>query len=115
MDLKIGSHTHSNQHENLKTLYQAAETGKLTEETIQTAYDRVISLKDNYLSWDDITFEGDLSPSFDSESHKRRAMNIYKQGVTVVKNEDIIPVSEKDKVLVIYPDEQQNMLIEDYQ
>lgn len=115
IDLIMVSHTHSVQHETLKTVYQAVETGKLTEETIQTAYDRVISLKDNYLSWDDITFEGDLSPSFDSESHKRRAMNIYKQGVTVVKNEDVLPVSEKDKVLVIYPEEQQNMLVEDQQ
>src|SRR5690625_6816892 len=42
-------------------------------------------------------------------------MNIYKQGVTVVKNEDVLPVSEKDKVLVIYPEEQQNMLVEDQQ
>src|SRR5690625_7888838 len=76
IDLIMVSHTPSVQHETLKTVYQAVETGKLTEETIQTAYDGVISLKDNYLSWDDITFDGYLSPYFDSESHSSRSSTI---------------------------------------
>lgn len=118
VDLIMVSHLEQPQYETLKEVEAAVESGEVTEETLNEAYNRVMNLKNNYLSWDDIPLEGELtiSSEFGSEQHENEAREIYKQGITIVKNEQsLIPLSLKDaqKVLVVYPENSYALLVED--
>jgi beta-N-acetylhexosaminidase len=118
VDLIMVSHLQSRQYETLSLVEAAVQSGEIAEEVIDSAYQRVMNLKDKYLSWEEIPLEGSVEvPSVvGSKLHEVEAREIYKQGITIVKNEGaLIPLrlKETDRILVAYPENSYAMQVED--
>lgn len=129
VDLVMVSHTIELQREAAETVFKAAVEGEIPQTILAKAYERVQKLKERYLSWDDIqqniseinlesgTVKKDTQyPVFiDGFMHEELASEIYSQGVTLYRNENIIPVSNTgtERVLVIYPQGGSNSIAED--
>lgn len=116
VDLIMISHSYDIQKEAIELIVKAVESGDLDEKVIDEAVERVIKLKQNYLSWNDIAedFNKVIVPDVvGCKEHHAKAIEIYRNGVTIVKNENIFPVSPNDKVLVIYPKSSSILLVED--
>lgn len=85
-----------------------------------SAEERIQALKDRYLSWNDIPTGSGMvlrpPETVGSLQHKLLAREIYKQGVTLYKNEQrLVPVSCSPgwKVLVIHPGGRNIVQVED--
>jgi beta-N-acetylhexosaminidase len=117
VDLIMVSHLQSRQYETLSLLEKAVQAGEIAKEILQDAYNRVMELKDKYLSWEDILLDrADILKEVGSKLHEVEAYEIYKQGTTIVKNErDLIPleVKDNDRILVVYPKNSYAMQVED--
>jgi beta-N-acetylhexosaminidase len=118
VDLIMVSHLQSRQYDTLNLVEAAVKSGELSEDVIDSAYRRVMALKDNYLSWDDLSLNGtEAVPAVvGSKLHEREAREIYKQGITIVKNEgEFLPLQleETDSILVVSPVNSNAMLVED--
>ena len=117
VDLIMISHLQSRQYEALNVVKDAVNSGEVSEELIDDAYNRVMTLKDNYLNWDDILLDADLEVSsvVGSKLHEMEAYEIYKQGITVVKNENMLPfvLDESERIMVVYPENSYAMQVED--
>ena len=117
VDLIMVSHLHTRHFETLKEILTAIESGEITEETVDAAFNRVIRLKEKYLSWDEINLNHiEVSPEAGSINHELEALEVYQQGVTVVKNEGSLlplPLHEDHRVLVVYPENNIRMQVED--
>ncbi|WP_217589353.1 beta-N-acetylhexosaminidase [Lentibacillus saliphilus] len=118
VDLIMVSHLQSRQYETMDQIERAVISGEIKENTLNEAFNRVMQLKKKYLSWEDISFESHLSKSTNlkSKHHEAEATEIYKQGITVVKNEHkLLPlnIQPEDKVLVLYPENKYAMQVED--
>lgn len=118
VDLIMVSHLHTRHFETLKEIETAVETGEIDGATIEAACQRVMKLKEKYLKWEDVSLEGELtvSPEVGCLQHELEAAEIYRQGVTVVKNEgNILPLpQDRDhRVLVVYPENNVKMQVED--
>lgn len=109
IDLVMISHTYELQKGAIEAIITGVTKGGISEAEIESAYNRVQALKDLYLSWEDIQNDLgslQLSDAVGGRSHKKLAQEIYRQGVTLYRNESaVIPVSnaQSGKVLVIYP------------
>jgi len=116
IDLVMISHTYSIQKEAIELVMKAVETGEIEEKTINEAYDRVLNLKRKYLSWNNFSEDSKITvPSVvGCQEHKDKAMEIYKHGVTIVKNEGVLPLSKDEEILVIYPDSVVYFGVEDF-
>lgn len=117
-DLIMVSHTHTVQHETLSEIEKALQTEELTIDMIDEAYKRIMTLKEKYLSWDEIPFDKDLkvADEFGHHTHKKKALQIYRQGITITKNEEsVLPLQlhENDRLLIVYPENKYATLIED--
>lgn len=117
VDLVMVSHQYDKQRETIETVLSAIESGRLDEKIIDAALDRVSKLKEKYLSWDttpvnEIVTVPDVVGSLE---HEKLVEEIYRQGVTIVKNDGSLPlpISEQHKVLVIVPDNNSKMQVED--
>lgn len=117
VDLIMVSHLHTRHFETLNEILGAIESGEIEEKTINDAYERVMKLKEKYLIWEDIQLEGTLSvsPEVGCLQHEFEALEVYRQGVTIVKNNDTLPLPNTDehKVLVVYPENNAKMQVED--
>ncbi len=118
VDLIMISHSYGPQMQSLNAVIQAVETGEISQERIQTAFDRVAKLKDKYLDWNDIQLHQDIKVPevVGCKEHDEIVTEIYRQGVTIVKNEDsILPLSPdaNHRVLLVYPENNSTMAVED--
>lgn len=118
VDLVMVSHTFASQVDTMNEILNAIDSGEIEESTIDEAYKRVCKLKDKYLKWDDIQLNGELivSPEVGSKQHEDIALDIYRQGVTIVKNEkNILPLPKNSdhRILVVYPENNANTQVED--
>ncbi|WP_010094239.1 beta-N-acetylhexosaminidase [Ornithinibacillus scapharcae] len=117
VDLIMVSHLQTRQYETLFQVEEAIHTGEIAEETILQAYQRVADLKDKYLSWDDITLDSPLHVSKDvgSKHHELEAYEFYKQGITIVHNDNMLPLTlkESDPLLVVYPRDSYALQVKD--
>ncbi len=118
VDLIMVSHRHHLQKESIELIVKAVESGEIEEKVIDDAYERVMKLKGRYLKWDDIPLhekEIVVPEVVGSEKHKQQALRIFLQGVTVVKSDNVLPLSnsKEHNVLVIYPENTSIMQVED--
>lgn len=115
VDLVMVSHTYPTQRDTLERVIEAAEAGEITEEVLDAALERVANLKDRYLSWDDLSLENAKVPeSVGSVEHKELAKRVYEQGVTMVRSGNaLLPLSTEEKVLLVYPENNSTMVVED--
>ncbi|ADU31948.1 beta-N-acetylhexosaminidase [Evansella cellulosilytica] len=116
VDLVMISHIANRQIGALKEVSTAVSNGELDMSLIEQAFERVMKLKEKYLSWEDIQLEGEITvpPIIASDKHKKLAEAVYTDSVTIVKNEGILPlnVNGNDKILVVEP-EYNNTIVED--
>ncbi len=120
-DLVMISHTYDLQKGAAIALANAVTEGGISETALKSACERVQKLKDRYLSWKDIGNDLNslrLPEEVGGQRHKKLAQEIYRQGVTLYRNEEAaVPVSKASsgKVLVIYPAEGNMLQVEDVQ
>lgn len=111
VDLIMVSHLHHLQKETIDAIVTAVESGEIDEAQIEAAVARVTRLKEKYCSWEEIG--SDEVPSFvGGKEHQQLAHDIYKQGITIVKNNGILPLKNK-RVLVVYSENKYTMQVED--
>ncbi|WP_099360823.1 beta-N-acetylhexosaminidase [Fredinandcohnia onubensis] len=111
VDLIMVSHLHHLQKETIDAIVAAVESGEIDEAQIEEAVARVTRLKEKYCSWKEIG--SDEVPSFvGGKEHQQLAHDIYKQGITIVKNNGILPLKNK-RVLVVYSENKYTMQVED--
>jgi beta-N-acetylhexosaminidase len=119
VDLVMISHLHNLQKDAIEAVVQAVESGEIEEGMIDAAYQRVHRLKEKYLTWDDIPLGQErieLPAVIGCKEHQQQAEEVFRQGVTIVKNEgNILPLSaDKDhRVLVVYPTNSYLTMVED--
>ena len=117
VDLVMVSHTKEKQLGVIREISRAIENGEMDEAVIDAANQRIAKLKQKYLSWKDATSMNHekVSALVGSDLHKKIAHDVYRESVTIVKNESVIPVDldEKQRILVICPDNGTTMQVED--
>lgn len=117
IDLVMVSHRHNLQKDTINEIVAAVEAGEIDESIIEAAFGRVQRLKDKYLSWDELNLENNASvPAVvGCPEHEELASEIYKQGITIVKNNNILPLDPNggQKVLVVYSENKYTMQVED--
>lgn len=118
IDLIMVSHLHARQYDTLSKIKSAVSSGEISTEMIDLAYERVTTLKERYLTWDNISFdeEVDVAMLIPKKQHDQLALDMYKQGITIVKNEGaLLPLTsnEQNKVLVVYVENRSITLAED--
>ncbi|MGE8204913.1 beta-N-acetylhexosaminidase [Heyndrickxia sp. NPDC080065] len=118
VDLVMISHSYSPQVNSMEAVIHAVETGEIELETIDSSLNRVAKLKEKYLSWNDIQFyeEIEVPEVVGCEEHDEMVNEVYRQGVTIVKNDqDILPLSTDafHRVLIVYPENNSKLGVED--
>jgi len=112
-DMVMVSHTYEKQAETLEKVNEALEEGQIDTKSLTQSIERINRLKEKYLSWNKaLNPESILVVS--NENHSACAEQIYKEGITLVKNEhQILPLSTTDKVLFIYSERLLSAKVED--
>jgi beta-N-acetylhexosaminidase len=117
VDLIMISHTYSLQAAALEEIFKAVESGELEETVIDEAYNRVIKLKEKYLSFESLHLNGEgiVPEVVGCKEHWELAERVCRQGVTVVKNDGILPLSNETekRILILYPDNSSPLQVED--
>ncbi|QOR67042.1 beta-N-acetylhexosaminidase [Cytobacillus suaedae] len=108
VDLIMVSHLPNLQKDSIAAIEKAVENGEISIEQIDAALERVLKLKSRYLSWDDIANslnEVIVPEVVGCARHQQMAEKAFRHGITIVKNEGILPLSTESikKVLVMYP------------
>lgn len=102
VDVVMISHTHELQKEAIRHLANRVEEGIIPLESIEVSYKRVMALKDKYLSWDAIDNNQRLQPIVGCKEHLALAKEAFRAGITICKNDGILPLSlDDDKLLFI--------------
>lgn len=119
IDLIMVSHLPDIQKDTIEEIVQAVQSGEIEESVIDEAYERVKRLKAKYLSWDDISPDQEsvqVSAVVGCEEHQQQAEEVFRQGITIVKDkQNILPLSssKEHRVLVIFPTNSYLTLVED--
>ncbi|MBS4207919.1 beta-N-acetylhexosaminidase [Bacillus sp. FJAT-50079] len=117
VDFVMISHTYEKQVGAIMEISKSIANGEIGEGIIDKAVERIKRLKEKYTSWEDIIFKEELVvPAFvGSEKHEKLAYDVYKESVTIVQNNGILPlpVKEHNRILVIHPDNGTTMQVED--
>ena len=119
VDLVMVSHTYEFQKASIEAVIHAVNTGEISLQIIDDAVERIHTLKNQYLSWNDIPQEegGVPVPSVvGCEDHQKLAEEMYRQGISIIKNDShTIPLSSaaEHRVLVVYPKNSVTVLVED--
>ncbi|WP_026691311.1 glycoside hydrolase family 3 protein [Alteribacter aurantiacus] len=115
-DLVMISNLKAEQYKTLKTIQTAVKNGTISEQVINEAWKRIDHLKQKYLRWEDVhTEESRIKvPSVvGCKAHQILAQEAMAAGVTIVKNDGILPLSPAEKTLVIYPENGYLTMVED--
>ena len=115
VDIVMVSHRHHLQKDTIEAIIAAVEASEIPSFKLLEAVGRVKRLKDKYVSWDELNLNKDpqVPAVVGSEEHIQIANEIYKQGITIVKNNGILPLTKNQKTLVIYSENTYTMQAED--
>ncbi|MDR4890334.1 beta-N-acetylhexosaminidase [Fredinandcohnia sp. QZ13] len=111
VDLIMVSHLHHLQKETIDAIVAAVESGEIDDAQIEAAVTRVTRLKEKYCSWDEVG-SSQVPSIVGGKEHQQLAHDIYKQGITIEKNNEILPLKDK-RVLVVYCENKYTMQVED--
>lgn len=114
-DLIMISHSYDLQKKAIDRIVDAVSTGELSENTIDNAVQRIVTLKRRYLDWSSLLVQNIESlKQVGSEEHRDLAMGTYRKGVTLIKNDGLLPLNSNNKrILVIYPENKIYTLVEE--
>lgn len=107
-DLVLVSHTLSEQIAAIEYVYEAVESGRLSEERIDASVQRILALKEKRIGnpagvtaqeQDALPFP--LTPEYESEALLRR---VAESSVTLVRDSGNLPLEQDKPVLVIWPE-----------
>lgn len=112
VDLIMVSHTLEVQLSTIKEIENALTNGVLKEENLEASLNRINKLKEKYLSWETTPFNSEFM-SLGSEKHRQLAERVFQESVTIVKNENLLPLKTNQKILVINPVNQNIYGVED--
>lgn len=103
-DIVMISHTLKRQKGALEEVMRAVESGELDQAALTASARRIRNLKNTYLHWDNINFNHSQAlNAVGSKAHEELSYNVYRECVTLVKNEGILPLTGKN-VLVLTPE-----------
>jgi beta-N-acetylhexosaminidase len=105
VDLVLVSHTYARQRGSSAAIQMALQTSELSPEMVRLAAERVLTLKDRFLSWDSL-LAAPVPEWVGGPSHQHLRDQAYEQSTTQVRNEDaLLPLrlEQAEKVLVISP------------
>lgn len=111
VDLIMVSHLHHLQKETIDAIVAAVQSGEVDDAQIEAAVTRVTRLKEKYCSWDEVG-SSQVPSIVGGKEHQQLAHDIYRQGITIVKYNEILPLKDK-RVLVIYSENKYTMQVED--
>jgi beta-N-acetylhexosaminidase len=100
IDLVLISHSYARQQESIEAVYESLHTGELRPETINLAAQRVLDLKQRYLSWATV-------PATRQEVNSRQqelTNQLYRRSTTLVRDEGrLLPLDldESMRILVV--------------
>jgi beta-N-acetylhexosaminidase len=111
VDMIIVSHQPDLQREVISAVSEAVRQGEISETRFKAALERVQRLKRKYLFWQDVPSEESLeerSSIIGCEEYHQMAEDVYRKGVTIVKNEGhLLPLkrNQNERILVVYPEQ----------
>jgi beta-N-acetylhexosaminidase len=115
IDLALISHTYIRQRGAIEAIQSAVQTGELSPEAVRQATERVLRLKDRFLSWDDLAV-APVPEWVGGASHQRLRDRAYELSTTLVRNEDaLLPLhlDPTERLLVISPQKESFTKVED--
>jgi len=107
IDLVLVSHTYERQRGSLAAIQAAIQAGQLSRETLHLAAERVLRLKERYLSWD-TAMPSSLSVEVGGEEHRQLSERAYALSTTLVRNDEhLLPLHLQpgEQILILYPQE----------
>lgn len=118
VDVVMISHTPSLQKQAIEKIVEAVENNELPIERIDEAYQRVRRLKERYVSWEqtNVDVEKVSIPDYvGSQEHRELAKQITQKGVTIVKDEQLLPLdnSKSHRVCVLIQENTYLTMVED--
>ncbi|MDQ0340874.1 beta-N-acetylhexosaminidase [Caldalkalibacillus uzonensis] len=117
VDLIMISHSYALQLQAMERLRMALHNGEIDAERIRASIRRIKRLKEQYLRWeqsiDDSFSPVDVSVVVGCAEHRRLAMDVYRQGITIVKGQEQLPLDPSAKMLILYPEQDIQTLVED--
>lgn len=111
-DMVMISHTLERQKGALQEVMQAVKSGKLDQAALRTSSERIRSLKNTYLHWNHLFSTPKALEAVGTKEHEELSYNVYRECVTLVKNEGILPLTSKN-VLVLTPEDHSGTPAED--
>ncbi len=105
VDLVLVSHTYARQLGSIEAIQLALQAGDLPPEVVQRAAERVLRLKDRFLSWDSLP-AAPVPVWVGGPSHRHLRNQAYELSTTLVRNDDaLLPLrlDQAENVLVISP------------
>ena len=105
VDLVLVSHTYARQLGSIEAIQLALQAGDLPPEVVQRAAERVLRLKDRFLSWDSLP-DAPIPVWVGGPSHRHLRNQAYELSTTLVRNDDaLLPLrlDQAENVLVISP------------
>src|SRR6266487_2144618 len=102
-DLVLISHQYARQRAGIEAIQSAVQAGELPAEVVAQAAERVMALKERFLSWDDLP---PATTVIGSEAHQSLRDTAYELSTTVVKNaEGLLPLhlAPTERLLVLIP------------
>lgn len=105
IDLVLISHRADRQRAGIEAVLEAARSGELSAAEIERAAERVLRLKQRFLSWDD-ALPATASTWTGSTAHQQLARRAYEQSTTLVRNEEhVLPLrlDPTEPLLVLLP------------
>ncbi len=117
IDLALVSHTYMRQRGSVEAIQSAVQTGELSPEVVRQAAERVLRLKDRFLSWDGLP-AAPIPEWVGGTSHQQLRDRAYELSTTLVRNEDaLLPLhlDPTERLLVISPQKEPFTQVEDRQ
>lgn len=105
VDLVLVSHTYARQLGSIEAIQLALQAGDLPPEVVHRAAERVLRLKDRFLSWDSLP-AAPVPVWVGGPSHRHLRNQAYELSTTLVRNDDaLLPLrlDQAENVLVISP------------
>jgi len=105
VDLVLVSHTYARQLGSIEAIQLALQAGDLPPEVLYRAAERVLRLKDRFLSWDSLP-AAPIPVWVGGPSHRHLRNQAYELSTTLVRNDDaLLPLhlDQAENVLVISP------------
>lgn len=115
IDLALVSHTYMRQRGSIEAIQSAVQTGELSPEVVHQAAERVLRLKDRFLSWDDLP-TAPVPEWVGGTSQQQLRDRAYELSTTLVRNEvALLPLhlDPTERLLVISPQKEPFTQVED--